>query len=233
MRHIRIVAMQPLRQNNIGYIARTMKNFGIGNLYIVKPRCRPKGMDAIKFSKHGHDIVSKAKVVGTIEEAIDGCVSIGTTAIWHKTERAKFNVLEVEGAFELIQRSGHKKIAIVLGRDDTGLTKEELELFDLSLFIPTPAKYTTLNISHALAIILYVFTKRETVHIPRDTHADSNEIRMLIKQLGLFIDENNSIRKKKTVMDTFSRIIRRANPTKEELKTVSSIISIRDRKRNG
>ncbi len=231
MGNIRIISIQPLRQNNLGYIARTMKNFGINNLYIVKPRCKPKGKDAIKFSKRGHDIIEKAKVVDTLEEAIKGYFAIGTTAIWHKTERAKFNILELNKAYKMVQTSNHKKVAIVLGRDDTGLTKEELELFDLSIFIPTPAKYTTLNISHALAIILYEFTKPKVVHIPEIISASSDDMQLLLKQLNLFISSNTSIRKKKDVINTFSRILRRSNPTKAELRTISSILSIKRRRK--
>lgn len=231
IKNIRIISLQPLRQNNLGYIARTMKNFGISNFYIVKPRCKPKGKDAIKFSKHGHDIIEGAKIVNTMEEATKGYFPIGTTAIWHKTERAKFNIMELDKAYRVVQTSNHKKIAIVLGRDDTGLTKEELELFDLSIYIPTPAKYTTLNISHALAIILYIFTKSEFIHIPENISASTTETELLLKQLTLFISSNTSIRKKKDVINTFSRVLKRANPTKAELRTISSIISIKDRKR--
>lgn len=222
---IRIVAVSPLRQNNIGYISRLMKNFGLSDLHVVKPRCRLDGKTAIRFSKHGHDVLEGAKLSNSIKEATKGYIKIGTTAIWHKSERSKLNVYELSEALDMIKKARYPKVAIVLGRDDTGLTKDELAMLDLNVFIPTHSTYSTLNISHALAIILYNL-RSESGTIPRGIYAGKDQKRLLDVQLSMFVGRSGRIKKKVDVINTFGRVISRSNPTSAELKTISALFQI-------
>ncbi len=223
---VRIVVVSPLRQNNLGYIARLMGNFGLSDLCVVNPRCRIAGKTAVKFSKHSHDVLDGAKLFSSIKSATEGYASVGTTAIWHKSERSKLNVYELDKALEMLRKARHPRIAIVLGRDDTGLTKAELEMLDMNLFIPTHSRYTTLNIAHALAIILYNLRRRGSTTIPRSIYSGKRQRDLLAEQLSLFVGSSSRIRKKGDVIRTFNRVISRSNPTKAELRTMSALFSI-------
>lgn len=235
---VRIVSVEPLHESNLGYIARVMANFGLYDLAVVRPRCDPRGEDAIKYSKHGHKVIERLRVFESIDRAVHGYLPIGTTAIWHKTERAKFNVLELSDAMRIISGRGRRgRIAIVLGRDDTGLTKEELELFSMNIFISTGSTYPTLNISHALGIILYklrdVSNRGRGAHIGeefRQLYASDRDIALLKRQLELFVSSLGSVRERKGVVDTTIRLIMRSNPTKTELRTISAMFSIKGRR---
>ncbi len=223
---VRVVAVEPLWESNLGYIARIMKNFGITDLAVVRPRCNPKGKDSIKFSKHAADVIKKASLYGSIEAAASGYFPIGTTAIWHKTERARYNVCSAEKAVQLIRSNGHRKIAIVLGRDDTGLDKNELGSFPINISIGSSQEYPTLNISHALAIILYELSRSSIGVIPKSMGSGS-KVRQISKQLRLFLSKQPHVRDKVEVERTFGRVIARANPSPAELRTISAIFSVK------
>jgi len=147
----RVVMIEPEYEINMGYVARIMDNFGLSELYLVNPKV-PVGFKARMFAKHARWILERARIVGNWGEGMKGCdVIVGTTA---KTQRSIPLVKAVErlGGIE-------GKIAIVLGRDGTGLTVNEQEKCHVLATIPANKKNSSLNISHALAIVLYELTK--------------------------------------------------------------------------
>ncbi len=159
MVEIRVVLVEPEYEANIGYIARAMKNFGLNELYLVKPKVKLTN-EALIFSVHAKDILKKAKIVNSIQEAIEKVdVVIGTTA---KPAKSKKNILRetVKPEEAAIKIAGlNVKAALLFGRESSGLSNEELSLCDLILTIPASDEYPTLNVSHAAAIIFYEFYK--------------------------------------------------------------------------
>ncbi|MEM3606546.1 MAG: TrmJ/YjtD family RNA methyltransferase [Candidatus Bathyarchaeia archaeon] len=155
MAEFRVVLVEPEYEANIGYIARVMKNFGLNELYLVKPRVN-LGSKALIFSAHAQDIVNKAVIVNSIQEAIKGVdIVVGTTAKPAKSER---NILRLvvkpeEAAMKI--NTLNSKVALLFGRESSGLTNEELSLCDLVLFIPDSEEYPTLNVSNKSAIVFY------------------------------------------------------------------------------
>jgi tRNA/rRNA methyltransferase len=156
---LKVVLVEPLYEANIGYVARVMKNFGVKDLYIVNPRT-DVGREASMFAAHARDVIESVNVSQSLEEAIeDTDIVIGTTARPGKSGR---NVLRSTSdpaiiADRVISSGGN--VAVVLGRDTTGLSNEELRLCDLVLTIPTDAGYPTMNLSHAATVILYELFK--------------------------------------------------------------------------
>ncbi|MGC8669936.1 MAG: RNA methyltransferase [Candidatus Micrarchaeia archaeon] len=225
---ISVMLVEPLYPINIGYIARTMKNFGVKNLYVMKPRCKYKGSKAIMYSKHAHEILEEAKVVSSIEEArvlSKASIVVGTTGIWHKTEASFYNVFTPE---DFIKKSRNQKsMLLILGRDDTGLTKEELAECDSTIFVPASKEYPVLNISHALAIILYVIKKEDTSKPYKfeALAASQSTRRSLFMLFRKIVNSNPKIRNKKAVIATFEHIINRSEPKEKELKALAIAFS--------
>lgn len=147
-----VALVQPRYGLNVGYVARVMKNFGLRRLYIVGSGRLPK--TASKFASHGSDIVESARFVTFEELSRLFDVLIGTTAITsdegHNALRKTIMLNELVSVGIDVPRT-----VLILGRDTTGLKNEELEFCDLVLHVSTGTAYSTLNISHALAIILY------------------------------------------------------------------------------
>ncbi len=229
VRRIRVIAVSPEYQINLGYIARVMKNFGVTDLRIVNPKCKPLGKDAIKYAKHAHEILRKAKFSKSIREAGRGCgILIGTTAIWHKTEASFFNVYGI-GAVDEMAAKAHT-IGLVLGREGTGLTKEELAECDANVVIPTDKGYPVMNISHALAVLLFSLSGKRSVNpdIKLGGAADREAIvKLFEKELG----RRANIRDKKAVVSAFRHILSRSYATKKELGALAVAFSPKFRTR--
>ncbi len=228
--HVKLILVSPKYQINLGYIARVAKNFGIEKLHIVDPRAKVTGSTAIKYSKHARDLLEGAKTYKTLGEATAGCdFVLGTTGIWDKAKK-RFNnaYLAEHAAYRLRKKAvlrGKKfTVALLIGRDDIGLTAHEIEQCDAVAFIQTNPKYPVLNISHALAILLYEFTKKgfETNYLQagrEKTSSDRKQMEVLFKTFEK-LASTKKIRHKKSVNNAFRKIINEANPSMQEIHAI-------------
>lgn len=231
---LRLVIVEPHYQINIGYMARVAKNFGINRLWIVNPKCRYNGKNAIKYSKHAHSLVENARICKSIGEACRGRTKIGTTAIWQKAYSGMNNVYELSNFTDKFNPKGMRNAALIIGRDTTGLTSDEMSECDAVVYIGASDSYPTLNISHALAVLLYALNGNVSKDASEDfgsIYATSTEIDMLLGLFYKFVDANPSIRKKDMVKNAFRHILERSWPTKNELATLMIAFGIK-RKRN-
>lgn len=149
---ISVALVEPEHEVNVGHVARIMKNFGIDQLLLVKPKFDVK--KASIFAVHGKDLLDKAKVVNfKILRKFD--LLIGTTAI-RSSDRSNV-VRDSINPSQLAQIlvGAKQNVCLLLGRESTGLNNHELSACDVVVSIDTGTSYRTLNISHALAILLY------------------------------------------------------------------------------
>ena len=150
---VKIVLVGTTHPGNIGAAARAMKNMGIKNLSLVQPKEFPSDV-AIYRSKAAKDILENAQVFNNLEEAIFDCeLVIGTSA---RGRKVPWPILNPKQAAEEVSRSSsHHNIAIIFGREDRGLTNEELGLCNLHVNIPTDPDYSSLNLAQAVQILVY------------------------------------------------------------------------------
>lgn len=153
----RIVLVEPEYELNIGAVARAMKNFGFSDLAFVSPKCNPKGFDAIKYSKHAKELLHSSKTFSSLSQATKDCkFTVGTTGVlfrhWNETFRTPISLRELKGKLA-VNKEG--KIALVFGNEGIGLSEANISACDLIITIPTSGKYPILNLSHAVAIVLY------------------------------------------------------------------------------
>ncbi|MDE1823280.1 MAG: RNA methyltransferase [Candidatus Micrarchaeota archaeon] len=218
---LKVIVVEPKYQMNLGYIARVSKNFGIKRLFLVRPRAKVNGRSSVKFAKHARDLLEGAKVYGSIDEAARDCdMIIGTTGIWRKAGRTFSRISLLEDALKRINRiKGSKRAALIIGRDDTGLSSEEIEMCDIVAYIGTDDGYPILNISHALAIMLYELTRQKFSLAYKDLsnrRSSSKELRYLFKTFGKNM-EGKRVRDKRAVMNAFKRIIHLSQPNDQEI----------------
>lgn len=152
---LRVVAVNILYGCNLGYIARVMKNFNIQDLHLVN--VKPAVInDSLKYCAHGCEIILKAKKTENILKAIDKAeLVIGTTAIKAKSKDnlLRRTISPIDFAELYYKREGI--VALLLGRESTGLTNEELQYCDSLVNISANPIYPTLNVSHTAAILFY------------------------------------------------------------------------------
>ncbi len=154
MLHLRVVLVEPCFEESIGFVARAMKNFGLSDLHLVNPAVS-LGSICRKRAGHAQEILDSAKVHGFLPEALTGALTVGTTA---QRSLSSKNLLRRHVSPKDLSRvleGAEGIVAIVLGREGTGLSNLELGMCDVTVTIPAASGYPTLNISHAAAIIFY------------------------------------------------------------------------------
>ena len=150
---VKVVLVGTTHPGNIGATARAMKNMGILDLALVEPKEFPSDVATFR-SKAAKDILEKASVHTSLEEAISECeLVVGTSA---RGRTVPWPVLSPrEAAEEMHKSSLNGKVAIVFGREDRGLTNEELGLCNFHVHIPSDPEYSSLNLSQAVQILAY------------------------------------------------------------------------------
>ena len=150
---VKVVLVGTTHPGNIGATARAMKNMGIVDLALVEPKEFPSDVATFR-SKAAKDILEKASVHRSLAEAIFECeLVVGTSA---RGRTVPWPVLNPrEAAKEMHKSSRNGKVAIVFGREDRGLTNEELGLCNFHVHIPSDPEYSSLNLSQAVQILAY------------------------------------------------------------------------------
>ncbi len=157
MPHIRVVLVEPEKATNVGMIARVMKNFGLSDLYMIRPAFNSFSR-AYSTAMRARELLYRAKICVNLEEALEGTdLVIGTTA---KRSRHSIVRRSVELSEYVRELRWDAKYALVFGRESTGLKVDELKKCDVVLTIETDSAYPTLNVVNAVAIILYEFYTR-------------------------------------------------------------------------
>ena len=151
---IKVVLVGTTHPGNIGAAARAIKTMGLSKLDLVCPKEFPSN-EATYRSKAAKDILEKASIHETLFESVKGCeMVIGTSA---RNRKVPWPVLNPKNASKEINTSvkNNSKVAIVFGREDRGLTNEELGLCNLHIHIPTNEDYSSLNLAQAVQIVTY------------------------------------------------------------------------------
>jgi tRNA (cytidine32/uridine32-2'-O)-methyltransferase len=151
--NIRIVLVNTSHPGNIGAVARAMKNMGLTRLYLVAPRDFPSA-EADGRAVAATDILDAAVVVSTLDAAIVDCqFVVGTSA---RGRRIPWPLLDArQCAARVAVASSQEQVAVLFGREDRGLTNEELQVCNLHLHIPTSSSYSSLNLAMAVQIVAY------------------------------------------------------------------------------
>lgn len=155
-----VLMISPKTFGNAGFVARCMKNFGAGNLAILAPRYEVND-DIHGFAMHGRDVLDEATIISCGEAEITAQFAelarkyelvVATTA--RPPNRGKLHRVPIPPR-DAAPRLVSTKSLLVLGREDTGMTDEEMKACDVVITIPGNPEYPTMNVSHAAAIVLY------------------------------------------------------------------------------
>jgi len=218
--NIAIALMQPEYPDNLGYIARAMKNFDFHQLILINPKVKKDSYNAVMKAKFARDILDKAIILKDFKDLRKRFdYIIGTTAVLG----TDYNIPRLPLTPEVLadKLKGIKgKVCILFGRDGPGLTNADIRQCDFIVTIPTSRKYKTLNIAHSAAIILYEVSKKsdkENIisHIKPITQKEKEVIMILINKALDKMDFQTD-GKKQTQRELWKRIIGKAMLTKRE-----------------
>jgi TrmH family RNA methyltransferase len=188
LKNVTIILVEPAVPGNIGSSARAMKTMGLSDLVVLHgPSGFKSDMETIKMGHGARDVIESARSVATWEEATAGLHwLIGTT---HRKRRAQFSqTFPVrEAAVKVARLSQEHRVGIVFGREESGLTDEELRLCNDLSTVPSGAAHPALNLSQAVMLYSYeVFmASMGDVSRPRQKLASVHEVEGLLKHMSV------------------------------------------------
>lgn len=149
-----IVLVRPQKASNLGAVARVAKNFGIGPIMVVEPAV-PPDEESHRLAAGADDLLESLVRHRTLIDAVAPCPVVVTTSSLRG--RGVGRNLELAELPALLAESGQNgRIAFVFGPERSGLTEDELSRASACLRLPTDPTFPTLNLSHAVAIVLAV-----------------------------------------------------------------------------
>jgi TrmH family RNA methyltransferase len=150
---IRIVLVEPSHPGNIGAVARAMKNMGLSELVLVRPRAFPDP-EATARASGADDLLVRARVMDTVTEALQDVGFVAATT--SRPRDQNFRALDLhEAAQRVFEMSARGPAAVLFGAERTGLTNEELALANLLIRIPANPEYPSLNLAMAVQLTTY------------------------------------------------------------------------------
>ncbi len=220
LRNITIVLVRPQYAGNMGSVCRAMKNMGLSRLILVSPGQDPLSAEARMMATSALDILQKAKIFSSLEEALQGFRWIAGTSARKGIHRGPF-ISPREISPEILQHARSIPVAILFGPEDRGLTNRELDPCHALIRIPTHPGLSSLNLAQAVLLLsyeLFLTSRAETSEgfssstgMPRLAEFKKiegmyNHLEELLLRIG-FLDSNNP----KRIMHTLRRIFGRAS----------------------
>ena len=231
--NIRIILVNTSHTGNIGAAARAMKTMGLSQLWLVDPVTAPDGK-ASAMSAGAGDILANAKTVGTLSEAIADCgLVVGTSA---RSRTLSWPMLDPTAcADKLIQEVSQYPVALVFGRENSGLTNEELQQCHFHVNIDANSDYSSLNLAAAVQVLSYEVRKAWK---RIEQHPDTESEYPLVEDLERFyghlettLQQTSFIVPKHPgmVMTKLRRLFNRARPETQELNILRGILTAVDK----
>jgi TrmH family RNA methyltransferase len=153
LQNIRIVLVDTSHPGNIGAAARAMKNMCLQRLVLVSPQLYPHE-EATSRASGADDVLQQAQVVQSLDEALTGCrLVVGTSA---RARSVNWPVVSPrQAAAKIVEESAQGDVALVFGRERSGLSNEELDRCTFLVHIPTNEAYSSLNLGAAVQVLSY------------------------------------------------------------------------------
>ena len=149
-----LVLVEPAGPLNVGSVARLCANFGIAQLRLVAPRCDHRGPEARLMAVHGGALLDSALLFPDLAAALADCRRVVATS--GRIEQEGLPLSPANEALAWLRQDRSPALgALVFGREDRGLSNDELLLAGRVVRLSTDAAYSSLNLSHAVAICLH------------------------------------------------------------------------------
>ena len=150
-----VVLVEPAGPLNLGSVARLCANFAVEDLRLVAPRCDPGDPDAQRMAVHGGRVLEHARQFPTLFEALADCQLV--VASCGRIEHGVIPLQAPEQVMPWVQQGleSAAQVALVFGREDRGLSNEELLLSQRVVRLHSTEAYPSLNLSHAVAVMLH------------------------------------------------------------------------------
>ena len=238
LENIRIVLVHTSHTGNIGSAARAMKTMGLSQLVLVNPVSAPDGKSNALAAGAG-DVLANAKIVSTLAEAVADCgLVIGTSA---RSRTLSWPMLEPRECGEkMINEVSNYPVALVFGRENNGLSNDELQQCHFHVCIPANPEYSSLNLAAAVQTLCYevrmAYLNLTRSQYPENQPSDNEyplaeDLEGFYSHLEQTLIKTNFIIAKHPgmVMTKLRRLYNRARPETQELNILRGILASVDK----
>jgi len=232
LNNVKVVLVGTSHSGNIGSAARAMKVMGLSNLVLVDPQCTVDEQ-TLALAAGAADIAQNAKVVSTLNEAVEDCaLVVGSSA---RSRTLEWPMLEPrECGQKFVEEGESAPVALVFGRERTGLTNDELQTCHYHVCIPANPEYSSLNLAMAVQTLSYEirmayldkeqsqYETQEVTEYPRH-----KELELFFSHLEKVAKETQFISEEQPgkVMNKLRRLFNRARPESQELNILRGILT--------
>ena len=228
---IHFILSRPQMGENIGSVARAIKNFSINNLRIVNPRCDwPNNKRAMATAVGAKDVLKSSKTYKTLEKSV-GDLDI----VFASTSRIRKVNKKVISIFDLKKKIKEKqKIGIIFGAEASGLTNDEINCADYLVKIPTNKNFSSINLSHSAIIFsfeifkIFLNNKISYKSTYKSYRANKSQINKFINFLISGLDKKGFLQpdhKRSSMIRNISNIFYRINLSEQEIRILLGIFS--------
>ncbi len=227
---IKVVLVEPAGEINVGSVARLCENFGIDELRLVSPKCDHLSTETKNMAVRGINILLKAKLYNDLNTALSDCTRIIATC--GRKHHGNIPLHTNKDALRWAQNSKTKEtIALVFGREDRGLSNEELLKANKVISLDTNENYPSLNLSHAVAIVLHQFNQYNQLNLLKTNKSESypanlikledciNDAGSLLLEIGFLMKHTYKAR-----ISKIKRLLQRAEIQDDEVALIRGIV---------
>ena len=228
-----VILVEPQLGENIGAAARAMANFGLAKLRLVRPRDGWPNVQARRSASGADRILDEALLFDTIEAAIADC-----NFLFAATARQHDQAKPVIGADEAARLAAPRAaagetVAFMFGRERNGLENDEVGLADAILTLPVNPAFASLNLSHAVAVVAYEWSKASAggklpFSMPeKSAPASKQQLLAFFSDLERELERVEFFRppeKHTTMVVNLRNIITRMRPTQQDIHTLHGVI---------
>ena len=227
--NVRIILIGTSHPGNIGSAARAMKTMGMTDLVLIDPECEVDGK-SVALSAGASDVLKNHKVYKTLDEGIADCgLVIGASA---RARTLDWPMLDPREMGIKVASEGKKhKVALVFGRENSGLSNDELQKCHFHVFIPANPDYSSLNLAMAVQTLSYEvrmsFLASESYPEVIEEYPRASDFENMLEHLektlfdiGFIVPAHPGL-----VMDKLRRLFNRARPEINELRMLRGIFS--------
>ena len=226
-----VVLVRPKEDGNVGAVARAARNFGIPKLTFVAPRAE-LGPTARRRAMGGLKLLESARIVRTFPEAVAGTdLVVGTTDLVTGRSTAYLRRSVPPERLGTALRGVVGRVALVFGPEDNGLSRAELDRCDLLVHVPARRDFPTLNLSHAVAIVLYELHRArgpddlESTPAPEEVPLDGRGKEIFLEHLAeLLAATGYPSHKRAGMVLLFRRVLGRALPGESEYRMMLGLL---------
>jgi TrmH family RNA methyltransferase len=224
---VRVVLVDPSHPGNIGSVARAMKNMALDDLVLVRPRSFPHA-DSVALAAGADDILARARVAGTVAEAIEDCGFVAGSTSRPRSYHWEFTTPR-DAAARVVALPGENRAALLFGSERYGLGNEDLDHCNVLIRIPANPDYCSLNLAMSVQLLAYeIFMAREQpqsrvqLEMPL---ASSGDMERFYAHLQTVLGEIEFEDRTGYLMERLRRLFNRAQLDGNELNILRGILS--------